>query len=101
MKSADGKKGYWWKPIIGGEISGWAFSSVLNKLEKNVPLYSHFSIRLSRRTSVERTRQLCASAKKRGGSLPLEAASYLVAYSGSDLNLLINELDKRLSLIHI
>ena len=29
--------------IIGGEISGWAFSSVLNKLEKNVPLYSHFS----------------------------------------------------------
>ena len=32
--------------------------------------------------------------KKRGGSLPLEAASYLVAYSGSDLNLLINELDK-------
>ena len=43
LKSADGKKGYWWKPIIGGEISGWAFSSVLNKLEKNVPLYSHFS----------------------------------------------------------
>ena len=43
LKSADGKKGYWWKPIIGGEISGWAFSSVLNSLEKNVPLYSHFS----------------------------------------------------------
>ena len=52
------------------------------------------AVRLSRRTSVELTRQLCASAKKRGGSLPLEAASYLVAYSGSDLNLLINELDK-------
>lgn len=47
------------------------------------------AVRLSRRTSVELTRQLCASAKKRGGSLPLEAASYLVAYSGSDLNLLI------------
>ena len=34
---------HWWEPTLGGEISGWAFSSVLTGLESNVPLYSHFS----------------------------------------------------------
>lgn len=52
------------------------------------------AVHLSRRTGAELTRRSCASAKKRGGSLPPESASYLVAFSGSDLNLLINELDK-------
>lgn len=52
------------------------------------------AVNLSRRTAADLTRQLCASAKKRGGILSPDTAAYLVSFSGSDLNILLNELDK-------
>lgn len=52
------------------------------------------AVNLGRRTAADLTRQLCASAKKRGGVLSPDIASYLVSFSGSDLHILVNELDK-------
>lgn len=52
------------------------------------------AVHLGRRSASDLTRQLCASAKKRGGSLSPDAAAYLIAFSGSDLSSLLNELDK-------
>lgn len=49
---------------------------------------------LGSRSASELSRQLVASAKKRGGSLSPETAAYLVAFSGSSLSGLLNELDK-------
>lgn len=49
---------------------------------------------LGRRSAADLSRQLCASAKKRGGSLSPDTAAYLIAFSGSDLSGLLNELDK-------
>ena len=32
-----------WKPVLGGEIAGWAFSRSYKDLEEKRPLYSYFS----------------------------------------------------------
>ncbi len=49
---------------------------------------------LGRRSAADLARQLTASAKKRGGVLSPDTAAYLISFSGNDLNLLLNELDK-------
>ena len=41
-KTENGTNGAW-KPVLGGEIAGWAFSRSYKDLEEKRPLYSYFS----------------------------------------------------------
>ena len=41
-KTENGMNGAW-KPVLGGEIAGWAFSRSYKDLEEKRPLYSYFS----------------------------------------------------------
>ena len=75
--------------MITHEPKGAKWNKIVKLFEKNA-----YTVKLDKKTAVELAKTVESGAKKRGKAFEKGVSSYFVTCVGSDLNLLLNELEK-------